>query len=79
MITLNLDQSIKLQALLIATSLEFYETQKDIKLTDLSLHVTPDSSWISAEHEVEITDPTLRNTDRLIRKAPSCHQILLKL
>ena len=78
MITLNLEQSTKLQALLIATSLEFYETQRDIKLTDLSLHVTPDSSWISAEHE---QTPVQTKYDPIIltRKAPSCHQILLKL
>lgn len=41
------------------------------QLSDVSLHITPDLTWVAKEHELE--------DNRLIRKAPGCHEVILKL
>jgi hypothetical protein len=73
MITLTDIQATKLQALLIDYVTKFVALQRELKLTDLSVHIAPDSSWISVEHDLNL------DRDILERKSPACHQILLKL
>lgn len=70
---LTVDQATMLQSLLIRFTQEFAAKIHEQKLTDLSLHISPDISYISSEHEKDIT------TGYLIRKSPACYQTLLKL
>lgn len=54
---------------------EFQKFHREL-LENASLHICPDQSWISVEHE---TDTTPNNPQYIIRKSPACHQIIVKI
>lgn len=51
--------------------------QKSQQLENASLHICPDQTWISVEHEQ--LDKDLAPMGVLIRKSPACHQIIVKI
>lgn len=74
-------EKLELQSLLCSLIESTRVITKDMSL---SIHITPDSSWISIEHQEQITgyahcqgaDEPLTS---LIRLPPSCHQIITKI
>jgi len=74
---------LALQSALIDFAEQFQRLQHSLNLTGLSLHLAPDSCWISEEHDVEIIPANEKfafdPAEIITRRPPSCHNILVKL
>lgn len=76
------EEQIVLESLLIRTTemLAGYRREYPELLNTASFHFSPDSAWISNEHEVLSTEHANgQNNVTVIRKSPACHEILLKI
>lgn len=67
------EQQLQLQEFLVHLSRACNFEMRDLKLENISFHVSPDMTYASLEHEVNET------TGQLTRKSPACHTILAKL
>lgn len=73
MTTLTPQQTDSLTNWLCATITSFQQQCKALDVANLSVHLSPDGSWIALEHEYDFSG------NMLIRKSPACHEILLKI
>lgn len=63
---------------LCATITSFQQQCKALGLDNLSVHLSPDGSWIALEHDA-ISPGNTTGPQYLVRKSPACHEILLKI
>ncbi len=80
--TLTPEQKQAVQSYICEQALLWQQLQRTIPGIALaSMHISPDSAWVSIEHE-EVplaTDVTFNNAAHIIRLSPACHTLVTKI